>query len=74
MEIGCYQAGKDVGQGVQWSEDRAQAWEVQDGEKGRSISLEGAAQIAAQIGLPVPRQIPRALRRRLCPQFTLFMQ
>ena len=51
---GCYQAGKDVGQGVQWSADRAQAWEVQDGEKGRSISLEEAAQIAARIGLPVP--------------------
>jgi hypothetical protein len=43
-----------VGQGVQWSADRAQAWEVQDGQPGRSISQEEAAQIAARIGLPVP--------------------
>ena len=54
MEIGCYEAGADVGQGVQWSADRAQAWELQDGQQGRSISLEEAAQIAARIGLPVP--------------------
>ena len=43
-----------VGQGVQWSGDRAQAWEVHDGQPGRSISQEEAAQIAARIGLPVP--------------------
>ena len=54
MEIGCYEADADVGQGVKWSADRAQAWELQDGQLGRSISLEEAAQIAARIGLPVP--------------------
>ena len=47
-------AGGMVGQGVQWSADRAQAWELQDGQRGRSISQEEAAQIAARIGLPVP--------------------
>ena len=54
VEIGRYEAGADVGQGVQWSADRAQAWEVQDGQRGRSISQEEAAQIAARIVLPVP--------------------
>ena len=54
VEIGCYEAGADVGQGVRWSADRAQAWELQDGKRGRSISQEEAAQIAARIGLPVP--------------------
>ena len=54
MEIGCYEANKDVGQGAKWSADRAQAWELQGGKQGRSISLEEAAQIAARVGLPVP--------------------
>ena len=54
MEIGRYEADADVGQGVKWSADRAQAWELQDGQPGRSISQEEAAQIAARIGLPVP--------------------
>ena len=52
--IGCTEANQPVGQGVGWSADRAQAWELQDGKPGRSISLEEAAQIAARIGLPVP--------------------
>ena len=43
-----------VGRGARWSADRAQAWELQDGEPGRSISQEEEAQIAARIGLPVP--------------------
>ena len=51
--VGAYEAGRIVG-GVQWSADRAQAWELQDGQRGRSISQEEAAQIAARIGLPVP--------------------
>ena len=48
------EADRAVGQGVKWSADRAQAWELQDGQPGRSISQEEAAQIAARIGLPVP--------------------
>ena len=54
VKIVRLEANADVGQGVKWSADRAQAWELQDGEPGRSISLEEAAQIAARIGLPVP--------------------
>ena len=52
--VGRCEAGANVGQGVKWSADRAQAWELQDGQPGRSISQEEAAQIAARIGLPVP--------------------
>ena len=54
VQIDCYEADRPVGQGVKWSADRAQAWELQDGKPGRSISQEEAAQIAARIGLPVP--------------------
>ena len=54
VEVGCYEAGADVGQGVKWSADRAEAWEMQAGEQGRSIPLDEAAKIAERIGLPVP--------------------
>ena len=54
VEISRMEADEPVGQGVEWSADRARAWEVQDGRPGRSISQEEAAQIAARIGLPVP--------------------
>ena len=54
MDLVCFEANRPVGQAVRWSADRAQAWELQDGKQGRSISLEEAAQIAARIGLPVP--------------------
>ncbi len=54
VKITRFEAGREVGQGAQWSADRAQARELQDGEEGRSISLEEAAQIAARVGLPVP--------------------
>ena len=54
MEVGCYEAGADVGQGVKWSADRAEAWELQDGEDVRLIPLDEAAQIAERIGLPPP--------------------
>ena len=52
--VGRCEANNNVGQGVKWSADRAQAWEMQDGRPVRSIALEEAAQIAARIGLPVP--------------------
>ena len=52
--ISRMEAGQPAGQGSQWSADRAQAWELQDGQRERSISQEEAAQIAARIGLPVP--------------------
>ena len=53
--VGRCEAGANVGQGVKWSADRAQAWEMENGfTEVRSISLEEAAQIAKSIGLPVP--------------------
>jgi len=54
VEVGCYEAGADVGQGVKWSADRATAWEVQAGKRGRTIPLDEAATIAKRIGLPPP--------------------
>ena len=56
VEVGCYEAGADVGQGIRWSADRATAWEMQDGKKVRSIPLDEAAKIAFRepIGLPPP--------------------
>ena len=54
MEVGCYEADADVGQGVKWSADRTEAWELQAGEEVRGIPLDEAAQIAERIGLPPP--------------------
>ena len=56
VDVGCYEAGADVGQGVRWSADRAKAWNMQDGKcpRGRSIPLDEAAKIAERIGLPPP--------------------
>ena len=53
--VGRCEAGANVGQGVKWSADRTQAWEMREGYTVvRSISLEEAAAIASQIGLPPP--------------------
>jgi len=49
-----FEADAPVGQGVKWSADRTEAWEVQDGKQVRGIPLDEAAQIAARIGLPPP--------------------
>jgi len=54
VEVGCYEAGAGVGQGVQWSADRATACELQAGKVGRTIPLDEAATIAKRIGLPPP--------------------
>ena len=54
MEVGCADADAAVGQGVKWSADRATAWEVQAGKRGRTIPLDEAATIAKRIGLPPP--------------------
>ena len=54
VDVGCYEADADVGQGVRWSADRATAWEMQAGQPGREIPLDEAAEIAKRIGLPVP--------------------
>ena len=55
VDLFCFKAKRPVGQGVRWSADRAQAWELQDGEfVVQEISLEEAAQIAARVGLTMP--------------------
>ena len=43
-----------MGEGAQWSADRATAWRLSDGKQGEPISLEEAARIAERVGLPVP--------------------
>ena len=48
------EADAPVGQGVKWSADRTEAWELQAGEEVRGIPLDEAAQIAERIGLPTP--------------------
>ena len=53
-EVNCYKAGADVGQGIRWSADRAEAWELKAGDPVRSLSLDKSATIAKRIGLPVP--------------------
>ena len=52
--VGRFEAGALVGQGVKWSADRTEAWEVQAGKQVRGIPLDEAAKIAARIGLPPP--------------------
>ena len=56
----CPYIASHIGQGVQWSSDRTQAWEV-DGEdlvyeyeKKTAISLQAAADFAASLNLSVP--------------------
>ena len=60
MEVNCYEAGAVVGQGVCWSADRTEAWELQAGESVRGMPLDEAAQIAQRIGLPPPYQVGTA--------------
>ena len=51
VDVSCYEAGADVGQGVRWSADRVEAWELQAGAVVRGIKCEEAANIAERIGL-----------------------
>ena len=54
MEVGCYKADADVGEGAKWFDNGQTAWRTQDGEPVEEISLEEARQIAARVGLPAP--------------------
>ena len=54
VKVGRYEADANVGQGVKWSADRKQAWELQAGKVGCGIPLDEAAKIAERIGLPPP--------------------
>ena len=79
-EIGRYEEGKDVGEGVWWSADRQTAWRLKDGEMVEEISRDAAAAIAKDHGLRMPPpcemvrrawrdspllRLPRLLARRL---------
>ena len=55
--VSRYQAGVAAGVGAFWCPDRKMAWRVQGGEPGEEISLEEAAKIADEIGLPVPPEV-----------------
>ena len=52
--VGRFVAGASVGQGALWSADGTLAWELEEGSPVGSISLAEAAEIAHDIGLPVP--------------------
>ena len=54
VEVSCYEAGDEVGQGVRWNAVRTEAWELQAGEEVRGIPLDEAAEIAKRIGMPPP--------------------
>ena len=54
VEVGRFEAGTTVGQGVRWSADRKEAAELQAGKAVRGIPLDEAAMIAESWGLPPP--------------------
>ena len=59
-EVSRYSEGREVGLGAAWSADRQKAWRLvaasaKDGvTKPAAISLDDAASIAKELGLPVP--------------------
>ena len=58
-DICVYKDGEADGKGILWDVDRSYVWELQDGMYTYShISLEEAAQFAANVGLPVPPPVP----------------
>ena len=59
-QVSNYEGGVGVGQGAWWSADRTEACRLQNGEPVEMISLDEAAQIAHQLGRPVPKLIIRA--------------
>jgi hypothetical protein len=54
IEVGFYKAGTRVGEGVQWTADGRSAWQLQDGEVVKTISLEEAERRVERLGLPMP--------------------
>ena len=53
-ECTAYEAGREQGEGVRWSQDRARAWRLDNGAVAEELSLQAAADIAAGLGLAVP--------------------
>jgi hypothetical protein len=54
IEVGFYKADKRVGDGVRWTVEGRSAWQLQDGEAVKTISLEEADRRVERLGLPMP--------------------
>ena len=56
VDVIRFSANTPVGVGARWSAERGTAWRLRDGEEEAVISLDEAAAIAADIGLPPPTE------------------
>ena len=56
VRMGFYKAGKEVGEGVQWSEV-GKVYRTRDGKKVEEISLEEARRVLTKHGLPLPEVV-----------------
>jgi hypothetical protein len=62
-EVSRWRAGRPVGEAAGWTPDRRQAGRMLDGKPVETISLERAAEIADELGLPVPPVVPDTRRQ-----------
>ena len=60
LEMGTYQEGYRVGEGVRWSADRSQVWQLQAGRAVKEIELTEAEAFAEALGFPAPVQAEEA--------------
>ena len=56
--IGTYEKSKLVGPAILWSIDRQRAVQLLNGKSQAEISLDEASKLAAEIGLPMPPEMP----------------
>ena len=54
-ECNRYEDGREIGEGVRWSPNRARAWQLHNGKLGSELNITAAAAIASALGLDVPR-------------------
>ena len=59
-ECNRYAGGREVGEGVRWSANRARAWRLRDGLADSEVDIAAAAAIASELGLGVPQFGDRA--------------
>ena len=55
-ECNRYRDGREVGEGVRWSGNRARAWKLRDGLLQEEVDVSAAASIASTLGLGVPHE------------------
>ena len=48
-DVGCFEEGNMIGEGVRWSANRQAAWRTQDGQEVAEISVEAARQLEESI-------------------------